>query len=140
MIKSNERLSLTQTGHASRPYMRTGKHFTEIGCTITSSEAKPPIFPKIALNDRYFVSRIAQKLFNRCSRDSVNRWQHMGEGRNQWIIFCGNPDHVTLGSGLGTVEDARRTLPARDRGLYIRRQWVRFTRRLLIIFIHQHKR
>jgi len=30
MMKSNERLSLTQTGHASRPYMRTGKHFTEI--------------------------------------------------------------------------------------------------------------
>jgi len=26
MMKSNERLSLTQTGHASRPYMRTGKH------------------------------------------------------------------------------------------------------------------
>jgi len=37
--------------------MRTGKHFTEIRCTITSSEAKRPIFPKIALNDRYLRYR-----------------------------------------------------------------------------------
>ena len=44
-----------------RPYMRTGKHFTEIRCTITSSEAKRPFFSKnsIKWSIERFLSRVS---------------------------------------------------------------------------------
>jgi len=52
MIKSNERLSLTQTGHAPGLCERQAFNRNHGVHAITSSEVKRPIFPKIALNDR----------------------------------------------------------------------------------------
>jgi len=51
-VKSNECMSCFETGQASTPYSRHGKHFDFIKLRTTSSEAALPTFPKTKLNER----------------------------------------------------------------------------------------